>query len=270
MTINKHIKTSNKLLIGFLVVILVVPVIILMSYRNSIKANKYTIMNNRHWAKNMKHAKLEPFKFVVLKNEKEKYNKENKGEPGCNIVIGKDFEIDYPLATDEHNKLFVEYEQKGDTLFVVYNWPEQYFPSFDIVSQNLVQISAPGNVSVNANKVSVKIIPIKNIENDGMQTIDLKNADLSITNDFVENCIGCDTIYFDSALTTKLPGFRIVADNSDVVIKGEIKFGKSELNLSPNSSLMISDKVSFDSVVANLSPQTKVEAPYSFLKAIIK
>ena len=63
--INKQMKTSNKILIGFFIVIFLIPALILMSFNNKIKKGRYTVEKQEvHESTDFKSGNFKPYKVV--------------------------------------------------------------------------------------------------------------------------------------------------------------------------------------------------------------
>lgn len=109
-------KTSNKILAAFCLIVFSVPVLMLIGFRSQISNQKFTEINSKygHTETIIKGA-LNPYKFVKIIG------------PGrdvftCNIIPSDSASYDYQNLDEDHR---IKIEQINDTLLVKYISPER-------------------------------------------------------------------------------------------------------------------------------------------------
>ena len=105
-------KTSNKILIGFLVIIFLIPALVLMSFNSKIKNGRYTVEKQEvYQAGNAKSGMIKPYQVIKIVGP---------GFPGvfsCNLIPAGTASYSYQDYDDRDS---IKIEQVNDTLLLTY------------------------------------------------------------------------------------------------------------------------------------------------------
>jgi hypothetical protein len=106
-------NTSNKILVGFIIVIFLIPVFILMSFNSKIKKGQFTIVKNGIYeGSNSRSGTIKPYQVVKIVGP--------SGFPGifsCNLIPDKAASYSYQSYNDQDS---IKIEQVNDTLLMTY------------------------------------------------------------------------------------------------------------------------------------------------------
>jgi hypothetical protein len=103
-------KTSNKVLTGFFIIIFLIPVFILLSFNSKIRKGEFTVVKNENGSKG-RGGSIAAHKVIKITGP----GKENVFS--CTIIPADSASYTYP---DYYGQDDIKVEQKGDTLWVKY------------------------------------------------------------------------------------------------------------------------------------------------------
>ena len=105
-------KTSNKILGGFIIVIFLIPVFILMSFNSKIKKGQFTVVNREIYEDaNSRSGTIKPYQVIKIVGP---------GFPGafsCNLIPAEAASYSYQNYNDHDS---IKIEQVNDTLLLTY------------------------------------------------------------------------------------------------------------------------------------------------------
>lgn len=105
-------KTSNKILVGFIIVIFLIPVFILMSFNSKIKKGRFTVVNREIYeGADSRSGTIKPYQVVKIVGP---------GFPGafsCNLIPAEAASYSYQNHNDQDS---IKIEQVNDTLLLIY------------------------------------------------------------------------------------------------------------------------------------------------------
>ena len=118
-------KTSNKILLGFLIVVFAIPIFLVMGFRSKIRDRRFTaVQSDFDMVYGSRKGKLPKYKVVKIMGP-ESYITLGVDGPGvsnvftCNIISSHEAKYMY----NNHDLDSVRFEQKGDTLLIKYIGP---------------------------------------------------------------------------------------------------------------------------------------------------
>ncbi len=105
-------KTSNKILAGFFIVIFLIPVFILMSFNSKIKKGQFTVVKREIYeGANSRSGTIKPYQVIKIVGP---------GFPGtfsCNLIAAESASYSYQNYSDQDS---IKIEQVNDTLLLTY------------------------------------------------------------------------------------------------------------------------------------------------------
>lgn len=105
-------KTSNKILAGFLIVIFLIPVFILMSFNSKIKKGQFTVVKREIYeGTNSRSGTIKPYQVIKI------VGPGFQGAFSCNLIPAESASYSYK-DYDDHDSIRIE--QVNDTLLLTY------------------------------------------------------------------------------------------------------------------------------------------------------
>src|SRR5688500_13761648 len=105
-------KTSNKILAGFIIVVFLIPVFILMSFNSKIKKGQFTVVNREIYeGANSRSGTIKPYQVIKIVGP---------GSPGafsCNLIPAEAASYSYQNYDDYDS---IKIDQVNDTLLLTY------------------------------------------------------------------------------------------------------------------------------------------------------
>lgn len=106
-------KTSNKILVGFIIVIFLIPVFILMSFNSKIKKGQFTIVKHGIYeGSNSRSGTIKPYQVVKIVGPSQ-----FPGTFSCNIIPAETASYSYQNYNDQDS---IRIENINDTLLLTY------------------------------------------------------------------------------------------------------------------------------------------------------
>lgn len=137
-------KTSNKILAGFIIVIFLVPVFILMSFNSKIKKGQFTVVKREIYeGGNSRSGKIKPYQVIKIVGP---------GFPGafsCNLIPAEAASYSYQNYNDQDS---IKIEQVNDTLLLTYV-NTRYQPDNNTNSVEFIHISVDLHLPVITNVI---------------------------------------------------------------------------------------------------------------------
>ncbi|GAO44807.1 hypothetical protein [Flavihumibacter petaseus] len=232
-------KNSNRILIGFVLFIVLVPLMMLAGFISKIKSNNFTTENFNNPKREV--TKLEPANYVVVKSYR---------EGTCNIGYAAQPQYyQYYQAPGDT----LDIHRAGDTL--VFEWKHK-----------------PGTPEVdNGEGVSMDIdLPLVSLlVADGL-TISVdslspeKPSDILLQHD-AGLVLGNE---YDHETIAKYGQVKVTARNSKVKIQSKSEIAGLQLNLEGESAVEIDPKATVGEVSGTISEMTVVNAPYRIISRL--
>lgn len=260
-------KTSNKLLLAFVVITFSIPFILTASFKAAYKANRY-VVKNINGSKESTAKKLRPFKVLKLELD----GLQDNWYLECTIKPGTSYSykwLNYN-ESDEYKTIDSHLEHyNGDTLVLYYkpktggqSKPNQYITEVEL------EISIPENIPIIVDGATL----LTNRDNSPA----FANAlNVQLTNE-AKMIIGDEVLNEEHKLNTKdneelmkrIPGFNIQCSASEISLKNNVEVKNLNINLERYSKLTIDEKAKIDTLIGTVSSETVVSAPYGILKQL--
>ena len=266
-------KTSNKLLIAFLLVAFLSSFVLFFSFKKAIKENRFTYEN--YGQDNKETYKLAPYKYVKIISPSPDANLFK-----CNIFPSAEAKYMIP---DYFPKKYFSANNQGDTLVLKYEIPldkngiqtnRLQGLSLDLYLPNMENLYVFG-VGITIDSVDVSANPLINIwlsDNAGLTlgrggrrevfiaTINNKNAaKLPTTEDF----------YGAGVAPIQLGSFNIQANNSKIYLGHYSSIKNLQINTANESEINIEAGTRIDTLRGSISAQTTLNAPAGTMPRLI-
>lgn len=237
-------KTSNKILLGFLAVLVLMPLLMLMGFRNMI-SNKNFSTEKYEWVGASNRAKeIKAATTIVLLSP-----------------AGSNFRCYFHYAdkpgyetSDYHFSDSLDIRQQGDTLYFSFITPKTATDeNGDQPSMNLT-VGMPAFRSIVADR---SVIILDSLPLDQSIQLNLKN-DASLE-------LGKDE---DNASLYSYGPLFVTAENSAVHVQRIGKYSSLAVSLSGTSLLKMAKEVSFEKFEGNASSLSQVEGPFKLVNLL--
>lgn len=260
-------KTSNKLLIGLVLLLFSFPLILMMGFKAAIKNDRYVVRSNTGY----KVSEPEPLKaFTAIKLNGIPFN--NEFGLKARIKYGDKFSYrikNYDEANPEQGRTDnCRVSWAGDTLVVDYNLKavvKANEPSFfygiemDITLPRAVPVIAGGTtVTIDSSAVAL-----------GAMSFQLSNeAQLGVDGVVTtpREGTGVDLHKESVVYQTVFPDIAINANNASVRIGDHVHIKNLKLDLNGKSTINFSEAVAIDTLSGHISEASFFNAPYRFSK----
>lgn len=272
-------KTSNRLLMGLIVLLFAIPFIAMKDLKSKLNGNEFT---RTYWDStlNLLDGVLHTgnIKAVVLD-----YSGASKGDielmhqSECKIVYSDSLRFlkRYMVTGHKIPNSGLDLSVKNDTLFVLHpsagerssqkNSDKEaiYFSAYNYT------LNLPKNVSVTAINLPLVFAEFNNLAEHDTLNIRLKKHS-SLTID--QNYIGYGANRTPAEVSDKytmLPGLNIFCDQSSVDMKGNLHLNSLSITTTGESSLSISQHVLIDKLTGKFSDSSWVGMPNKYRKQIL-
>ncbi|MGZ5218824.1 MAG: hypothetical protein ACXWC7_02065 [Chitinophagaceae bacterium] len=246
-------KTSNKILAGFFIVVFLVPVFMLMSFNNKIKKGQFTVVKQEIYeGADFRSGNFKSYKVVKIMAPSGRIIK-------CNLQYSDSLYYSYnKMETQDSVMVYNE----GDTVFVKYFNPNATMPDNSTIHlnlelpaiQNLVVENAEitlDSIGAGANKDLAIEVYGTSLVNIG-RAIEEKNREYQNAQEFP---------YQVSRLSLKMK-------EGEVVLGNRVDIGQLNLQLDGAAGLTINDGAAIGEMHGSLSGQSSVKASWKYVKRL--
>lgn len=253
-------NTSNKILTGFFLLIFLVPVFVLLSFKSKIRSGQFTaVKNDQYISENFRSGNFQPYKVVKLVGPAGRALK-------CNLQYSDSLYYSYNMNDSRDS---VRVYNLGDTLFIQYINKTATKDNTDVYSHDelYVEVKLP----------SVQQLVINNAE----ATISYMNTE--VTNSMLVEVYGTGLLNLgstnnndddDNNHLTESNGFYTInqlslkSDNGEMSLGNNINVGQLTINAEGKSTINIKEGASIDNVQGNLSDSSTVNASWKYVKKL--
>ncbi|MGZ8557822.1 MAG: hypothetical protein ACXWWC_05800 [Chitinophagaceae bacterium] len=249
-------NTSNKILTGFLIVIFLVPVIILLSFKSRIKSSHYTVVKNEQYmGADFRSGSFKPYKVVRL-----------VAPPGralkCNLVYSDSLYYSYTI-NDARDSISVY--NLADTLFIQYismtygKDKTGVYPDNDLS----VDVKLPSIERLIVNNAEATIQSKKFMENNNCLVELYGTGILSVGEAGEDNK---DTA--ENKVPFAIDQLSIMSTNGEVVFGSNVNIRQLILHAKGSSVVTIKEGAAFSDVQGSLSDSSIVNASWKYVKKL--
>ena len=251
-------NTSNKILTGFLLLIFLVPVFVLLSFKSKVRSGQFTVVKNEQYkSANFREGNFQAYKVVKLVSPAGRALK-------CNLQYSDSLYYSYTMNDSRDS---VRVYNLADTLFIqyinktaakdntdVYSHDELYIdiklPSIEQLVINNAEVNISGlHTGGAAKNIAVEVygtglLNLGEIDDEGKGTTN-QNTDFYTI----------DQLSFKSA-------------NGEMTLGKNVHIGSLTIQAEGRSTLNIKEGASIDSVQGNLSDSSTVNASWKYVKKL--
>jgi hypothetical protein len=260
-------KTSNKLLIGLVLLLFSLPLILMMGFKAAVKNNHYVVRSNTGYeVSEPKEVKA----FTAIKLNGVPYNDEFGLK--TNIKYGdkfsyfiKNYDMDNPEKGRTDN---LRVSLAGDTLVVDYSFKavvKVNEPSFfygveiDITLPRAVPVIASGTtIAIDSSAVALGAMNFQLANQASLYADGVKIIQQQETGDPSSGKV--------VPYQTVFPAFTIDANNAFIRIGDHVNIKNLKVNLNGKSTINFSEAVAIDTLSGHISEASVFNAPYRFSK----
>lgn len=245
-------RTSNKILLGFLIIIFLIPALLLMSFNNKIKNGRYTVESQEGQGSNFRSGNFKPYKVVKFI------------APAGRVL----------KANLEHSdSLFYSYHQMGGGDSIrVYNAGDTLFVHFI----NHEDMNEMVHLSVNLKLPSIDNLVIDNAE------VTLDSTGASLNSDLLVEISGTGLLNIgrvreqrggpDDMDVTEFPyainRLSVRMNEGEVALGGKTDIKQLNLQVNGAGVLSVNDGATIGEVSGRLSEESSVKATWKYVKKL--
>lgn len=258
-------KTSNKLLLILVALIITVPLLMMASFQSAISSNKFVV-------KNYNGAEASPVKqlmpFSVLKIETNVPGNFEGVNHLLSCVIKKGKTYSYKLFDfNAENSDSISVSYKGDTLVFAYANQLENVKREDYNTKYRLEITMPRSIPVIINKATVAA----DVE-DAFFVDEKSNFTLANNASLIINGKNKEANYmYDSSVSKPVilvPGYTIQAADSKITFNGNMQIKNMNVSLMGASNFQLEEGVVVDTLYGNISDKSVISAPYNYIKKL--
>lgn len=255
-------KTSNKILAGFFILIFLIPVFVLMSFNSRIKKGQFTVVNQKdNWSNGHK-APLLPYKIVKITGP---------AIPGvftCNIIPADSASYEDFDNHDEQDS--IEVRQQGDTLFVNYKGPVQNHNNTSSYSHSTIDLYLPVMHTIIADGADVKLDSVTSMANPEISFQLFNQATLKLAEADNETPDVAGTVNRDTAAQpgSMLNSIDIKADNATIIVGQRAWIKSLGLQLKGASTISVHNQSHIGQLSGVISDSSTVNGNWKNLRKL--
>jgi hypothetical protein len=251
-------NTSNKILTGFLLLVFLVPVFVLLSFKSKIRKGQFTVVKNEQYiSENFRSGNFNAYKVVKLVGPSGRKLK-------CNLQYSDSLYYSYTMNDSRDS---VRVYNLADTLFIQYINKTATKDNTDVYSHDelYVDVKLPSMEQLVINNAEVNISGVNTggaAKNIMVEVYGTGFLSLGAINDG------------DNGTTNESTDFYTIDQLSLKSANGEMSLGKNvhisqlTINTEGRSTLNINEGASIDSVQGNLSDSSTVNASWKYVKKL--
>ena len=251
-------NTSNKILTGFLLLVFLVPVFVLLSFKSKVRSGQFTVVKNEQYkSANFREGNFQPYKVIKLISPEGRALK-------CNLQYSDSLYYSYNVNDSRDS---VRVYNLADTLFIqyinktatkdntdVYSHEELYIDVKLPLIEQLVINNAEVNISGLHTGGAAKNIAVEVYGTGFLNLGEIDDEGKGTTNQSTD-FYTIDQLSFKSA-------------NGEMSLGKNVHIGQLTINTEGRSTINIKEGASIDSVQGNLSDSSTVNASWKYVKKL--
>jgi hypothetical protein len=244
-------RTSNKILLGYIILIFLLPVLVLMSFNTKIKNGRYTVEKQQGQGSNFRSGSFKPYKVVKFI------------APAGRVL----------QANLQHSdSLFYSYHQMGGLDSIkVYNTGDTLFVQFINPDKNYVE-----HLSVNLKLPSFDNLVIENAE------VTLDSTSGSLNSDLLVEILGTGLLNIgkkkehrvgpDDAAVIEFPyainRLSVKMNEGEIALGGKANIKQLDMQVNGAGVVSINEGAAIGEVSGHLSEKSSVKANWKYVKKL--
>lgn len=253
-------KTSNKILAGFLIVIFLIPVFILMSFNSKIKKGRFTVVKNQNNWSNGHKASISPYKVVKITGPA------IPGVLSCNIIPADSASYE-DYNSDEQDSIQVR--QQGDTLFVSYKGIVES-SNTNSYSHLSIDLYLPFMNNIIVDGADVKLDSVSGTANPEIFFQLSNQATLKLAEGDRKTAVRSGTTNKDIVTQSSgmLNSIKVQTDNANIIVGPMAWIKNLELLLKGTSKISVDNNSRIDQLSGAISDSSTVSGNWKNLKRL--
>jgi hypothetical protein len=247
-------KTSNQILLGFLIIVFLIPVVVVMSFKSKISNNEFVVVKDGFYlGDNYRSGSLKPYQTVKLVAPKGKLLK-------CYLEYSDSMSFSY---SNDNGADSIKIYNLGDTLFVQVSG----LPSKNNPNQFRDEFYA-----------NLRLPAIENIVVDGAE-VTILSANPAKINDMKAEIHGGGTLNIGKREEDfRSPGsdgvnrygqISLRSDNGSVFFGKKVQVANMLIDVNGKSTINIEEGAAIDDLKGNLSDSSSVNASWKYVKRLL-
>jgi hypothetical protein len=250
-------KTSNKILLGFLIVVFLVPVYVLMSFKSKIKNNEFKVVKGGPYNSSSFHSgTFKSYRVIkVVAPEGTNMKTDLHFSDSLYYTYNNDGSRDSVRVYNQADTLFVEYTsvtaEKQDNNFYGSNeiYTDIFLPSIShLIIKNAEVTIQPAN-SPTDSQVNIEVFGTGLINIGGDEESRIDNS--------------------QSNAAYKLAGLSLQSMNGDIYLGKAVDIALLNLNTAGTTSVTIEEGAVIANIKGSLSDSSSVKASWKYLKNLL-
>jgi hypothetical protein len=251
-------NTSNKILTGFLLLVFLVPVFVLLSFKSKIRNGHFTVVKNEQYrSANFREGNFKAYRVIKLISPEGRALK-------CKLQYSDSLYYSYNVNDSRDS---VRVYNLGDTLFIQYINRTAAKDNTGVYSQDelYVDVKLPSIEQLVVNNAEVNIPGFNTGGAAKNMTVEVYGTGFLSLGEINDR---------DNGTTNKSTDFYTIDQVSLKSANGEISFGKNvhigslTIQTEGTSTVTIKEGASIDNVGGNLSDSSTVNASWRYVKKL--
>lgn len=251
-------NTSNKILTGFLLLVFLVPVFVLLSFKSRIRNGQFTVVKNEQYkSANFREGNFKAYRVIKLVSPEGRALK-------CNLQYSDSLYYSYQINDSRDS---VRVYNLGDTLFIQYINKTVTKDNTDVYSPDelYVDVKLPSIEQLVVNNAEVNIPGVNTGAVAKNMTVEVHGTGLLRLGEINEK---------DNDTTGESADFYTIDQVSVKSANGEMSLGKNvhigqlTINTEGRATINIKEGASIDNVMGTLSDSSTVNASWKYVKKL--
>lgn len=251
-------KTSNKILLGLFIIVFLIPVFIIMSFRSMIKKGQFTVIKDQPYMNdNLRSGNLKPYKVIKLVAPEGRMLK-------CNLKFSDS--LYYRYYGNDGSGDSINIYNKADTLFVQYIKQSVKKGSDDDYNDNELQaeLKLPSMEHIIMENAEATILSADTAKNNSMD-IEVYGNGLFNMASTAENIDKRS----ETVSPYKIGQLSVKSINGRIHLGKAAEIGQLNLAVNGNTSITIEDGATIGEMKGSLSDSSTVKASWKYVKKLL-
>jgi hypothetical protein len=251
-------NTSNKILTGFLLLIFLVPVLVLLSFRSMIRSGQFTVVKNEQYkSANFREGNFQPYKVVKLVSPEGRALK-------CNLQYSDSLYYSYNVNDSRDS---VRVYNLADTLFIQYINKTATKDNTGVYAHDelYIDVKLPSMEQLIINNAAVNIAGLLTggaAKNMMVEVYGTGFLGLGESND------GDNGAKIASVDLYTIDQLSIKSANGELSLGKNVHIAQLTINTVGRSTINIDEGASIDNAQGNLSDSSTVNASWKYVKKL--
>lgn len=243
-------KTSNKILLGFFIMVFLTPVFVLMSFKSIINKGQFTIVKDQAYTTDNNHSGIfKQYKVIkVIVPEGVSFK--------CNLESSDSLHYTYSTLNSGIN---IRVYNSSDTLIVKYTGPLPSVEGYETMTLSLPSIDYLITENAEINLVSPGF---SNFNNISAEVYGDGSLNIGAMDDISANAS-------NPAISYKIGKLTVKSKDGEINLGKNVEIGQLNLALDGFTSIAIEEGAIVNEIKGNLSDGSSVKANWKYVKKLL-